>query len=328
MNLVNPNNHIFERHKGHLEEIERELVKFIDSRVGLVEDMGRHTLLARGKRLRPLLFVLSSELCSYRGENLHRFAVVFETIHAASLLHDDVLDHAEIRRKKPAANRLWGNQAAILEGDYLYAKASTIALESGNLPFLKVLVDTITRMAEGQILELIHMHTWETSLETYMEIITAKTAVLISAACAAGAILAGAEEKRRAHLERFGLNMGIAFQLIDDLLDYTSSAEVFGKPVGKDLREGKVTLPLIYTIPRIREKERDRLRALFMQHQPGEDDYNYVIELVRSNGALERIRDEAESYVDEAEKNLQIFPDSSAKSDLLQLNRSLMKRTY
>jgi len=328
MNSRNLNIHIFERHKVHLEKIEHELSKFLASRVNLAEDMGRHTLLARGKRLRPLIFILSAQICGYHGEDLHRFAVVFETIHAASLLHDDVLDNAEIRRKKPAANQLWGNHAAIMEGDFLYAKASRMALESGNLSFLEVLVDTIMQMAEGQILELTHTNTWQTSRETYMEIIKAKTAVLISAACACGAILSKAEEKKREHLARFGLNIGIAFQLIDDLLDYTSSAEVFGKPVGKDLREGKVTLPLIYTLPRIQPSEREKLKGFFKQPQPEEDDFKYVIELVRSNGALERIQQEAESFMDEAETFLDIFPDSPAKSDLLELNRSLMDRTY
>ena len=322
------NNDIFGRYKNHLAKIEEELARLLSSRVALVEDMGKHALLAQGKRLRPLIFILSSQLSKYEGRDLHHFATIFEYIHTASLLHDDVLDNAEIRRRKPAANQLWGNHAAILEGDFLYAKASSVALEAHNPAFLKAIVDTVVRMSEGQILEIKHTHDWETSKDVYMEIITAKTAVLIAAACSCGAILSGADEKSKNMLELFGLNMGIAFQLIDDLLDYTSSEDVFGKPVGKDLREGKVTLPLIYTLSNLEASERKGLEDLFKYHQPTDDDYMHVIELVRSNGALERIRYEAKSLGEKAEGFLSGFADSPVKKDLLALNRSMIERTY
>ena len=177
-------------------------------------------------------------------------------------------------------------------------------------------------------MELVHTDDWETSREEYMEIITAKTAVLMSAACACGAIITGAEKNAEQSLGKFGLNMGIAFQLMDDLLDYTSSEDVFGKPVGKDLKEGKITLPLIYTMPKIEASERNRLENLFKNHQATEADSRQLIDLVRSKGALDQIKDEARSYVDRAAGCLTRFPDSPAKRGLLELNQFIVERKY
>ncbi|MBW2359035.1 MAG: polyprenyl synthetase family protein [Deltaproteobacteria bacterium] len=285
-------------------------------------------MMGHGKRLRPLLFVLSCRLCSNYGEEAYRLSTIFEYVHTASLLHDDVLDNAEIRRNKPSVNHVWGNHAAILEGDFLSSKASSIAVGSNSSLLLKKLTDTSMQMVEGQILELSYTHNWNISKEEYMGIITAKTAVLISAACACGAIISGAEADVEESLERFGLNMGIAFQLMDDLLDYTSSKEVFGKPVGKDLKEGKITLPLIYTLLSLEESERKRLESLLKSQRAAEEDYRNLIEIVRSNGALDQIRDEAQTYVNKAAGYLSSFPDSPAKESLLELNQYIIKRKY
>ncbi|MBE9571311.1 MAG: polyprenyl synthetase family protein, partial [Proteobacteria bacterium] len=278
---------ILDKYTGHIARINKELKEALSSRVALVEDIGNHTLLGHGKRLRPLFFLLSCQLCDYQGKDAYRLSTIFEYLHAASLLHDDVVDNAENRRNRPSANHVWGNHAAVLEGDFLYSNASLIAVGSNNLLFLKRLTETAKQMAEGQIMELVHTDDWETSREEYMEIITAKTAVLMSAACVCGAIITGAEKKAEQSLGQFGLNMGIAFQLMDDLLDYTSSEDVFGKPVGKDLKEGKITLPLIYTLPKIEAPERNRLENLFKNHQATEEDYRQLIGLVRSKGALD-----------------------------------------
>ncbi len=177
---------ILDRYRNYFQRIEEELEKGLDSKVELIQEVGRHSLLGPGKRLRPLFFVLCGELVGERDEALYPLSIVFEYIHTASLLHDDVLDNAELRRKKPAANVLWGNHAAVLQGDYLYSKAFSVAVSFGNVELLKRLTETTTRMAEGQVLELIHTWDWDISPETYMEIIEAKTAVLLSAACACG----------------------------------------------------------------------------------------------------------------------------------------------
>jgi len=312
--------------KDHFEIINDEMFKVFNSRVPLVEEIGKHALLGHGKRLRPLIFVLSCELCNYQEEDVYQLSTIFEYIHTASLLHDDVLDNAEIRRNKPSANEVWGNHAAVLEGDFLFSKAMAIAIRTGKIPFLAKITETTTEMTEGQILELAHTDDWEISKDLYLEIVTAKTAMLISTACACGAIISDAGSETADALTRFGLDAGIAFQLIDDLLDYTSSEEVFGKPVGKDLREGKVTLPFIYTLEQLAITEKNRLEDLFLNHQPTDDDYKDIIDLVRRNGALDRIRDEAQSYVDKAINSLDIFPDSTTKRDLAILSQHIIDR--
>lgn len=325
---MDSSNAILDKYTEHIARINKELKEALTSRVSLVEIIGKHTLLGHGKRLRPLFFVLSCQLCDYHGKDLYLLSTIFEYIHAASLLHDDVLDNAEIRRNKPSANSFWGNHAAVLAGDFFYLTASSIALDSNNMRCLKRISETTRQMTEGQILELTHTHDWKIGKEQYLEIISAKTAVLMSAACACGAIISGAEREAEQSLGQFGLNMGIAFQIMDDLLDYTSSEDVFGKPVGKDLKEGKITLPLIYTLPKIEASERNRLENLFKNHQATEEDYRQLIGLVRSKGALDEIKDEARSYVDRAAGCLSSFPDSPAKRGLLELNRFIVERKY
>lgn len=325
---MDADSYMFDKFQDHFSRINQELERSFNSRISLIEDIGNHALLGAGKRLRPLLFVLSCQLCDYQGEDIYRLSTIFEYIHAASLLHDDVLDNAELRRRKPSANHLWGNHAAVLEGDFLYSKSFSIALGANSLAFLRRITETTTRMAEGQILELAHTNDWYVSKEDYMEIITSKTAVLISAACACGGIVSGAEENVVDCLGKFGLNLGIAFQLVDDLLDYTSSEHEFGKPVGKDLREGKVTLPLIYSLAGVGKAEIDRLQGLFRDHKAGEADYRRLISAVRNNGVVERIRSEAKVYADRAADFLHFFPVSSSREDLSALNQYIVKRRH
>jgi len=319
---------VLSRFGGEVERIHTALKAHLSSRVPLVEEIARYSVLGAGKRLRPLLFVLSARLCGARGDELYRYAVIFEAVHASSLLHDDVLDNADFRRKKPSAGRVWGNHAAVLGGDFLYSKSLGLAVECGNLSFLEILARTSTRMAEGQMLELAHTNNWSLTREEYMEIIAAKTAVLISAACACGAVLAGAGERESDLLARFGMSLGIAFQLVDDLLDYTSTQEVVGKPVGKDLREGKITLPLIRTLALMDKVEADALQERFRSGPPTEEDFETVIRRVREAGALEEIQEEARSHVLQAEQALSAFPDSPIRQDLLALNRHLLSRSF
>jgi octaprenyl-diphosphate synthase len=319
---------ILDKYTEHVKKINKELKEALSSRVTLVEDIGNHTVLGHGKRLRPLFFLFSCQLCDYQGKDAYRLSTIFEYLHAASLLHDDVVDNADNRRNRPSANQVWGNHAAVLEGDFLYSNASSIAVDTNNVLFLKRLTKTAKQMAEGQLMELVHTDDWEMSRETYMKIITAKTAVLMSAACACGAIISGAEKNAELSLGQFGLNMGIAFQLMDDLLDYTSSEDVFGKPVGKDLKEGKITLPLIYTLPKIEVSEKNRLMNLFKNRQANEKDYQQLMGLVRSKGALDHIRGEARYYVDKAAGCLSQFPELPAKRGLLELNRFVVERKH
>ncbi len=318
----------FDRFENHFKRINDELEKCLNTSLDIVIDIGEHSLLGQGKRLRPLLFILCGQLCGNESVDSYRLSTIFECVHTGSLLHDDVLDNAETRRKKPAAREVWGNQASVLGGDYLYSKAIEIAVASENLSLLKVLNHMSLQMVEGQFLELINTDNWNLDRNQYMEIITSKTAVLMSAACACGAIAAGAEQAKVDRLSGFGLNLGIAFQLIDDILDYTSCEEEFGKPVGKDLKEGKITLPLICALPDLEKIEIQRLENLFKRREATPRDHEEVIAMVRKSDAIERVRLEAEDFVAKGARFLDPFPDVPVKDDLLALNEYIVKRNF
>ncbi len=319
-------NTVLAQYNHHFKRINDELDLLLSSRIPLIEDIGTHSLLGPGKRLRPLLFILVCELCNYSKKDLYCLSTIFECIHTASLLHDDVLDNAEIRRKKPTANHLWGNHAAVLEGDFLHTTAIAMSIESENILFIKRVNNATKKMTEGQILELIHTDDWEISKKDYLRIITGKTAILISAACSCGAIISGADLQVVEKLGNYGLNLGIAFQLMDDVLDYSSTEEVFGKSVGKDIQEGKITLPLIYTLDALDITERKRLETLCKD--PKEEACLYLIDFVRKSGSMERIREEAQQYVDEAILCLDSFPASNVKDSFQQLSQFVIDRHY
>jgi octaprenyl-diphosphate synthase len=312
----------------HFKEINRELKGSLDTRFALVEDIAEYSLLGEGKRVRPLLFVLCAQLCGSKQDNLYHLSTIFEYLHTASLLHDDVLDNADVRRKKPSARQVWGNPAAILGGDFLYSKASAIAVEWDSQKALRVLTAMVSRMVEGQLFELSQTYNWHISKDQYLEIIIAKTAALMSAACSCGAIIAGTDGDALERLSDYGLNLGIAFQLIDDVLDYTSCEEAFGKPVGKDLREGKVTLPLIYALSELEGKEVKRIQELFKSGKVEDEDYARLITMVRQFGVVQRIRGEAAEYTLKAVRLLDPFPPSPAKEELIALCSYLMERDF
>jgi len=314
--------------KDHFTKIDEALNTRSNSRVPLVEEMGAYAILGGGKRLRPLLFVLCCELCNYKGADRYELSTVFEYIHVASLLHDDVLDNANTRRKRPSTNQVWGNQGAVLEGDFLYAKALSVAVRARSIPFFTQLTDTTVEMTEGQILELSHHNDWGLTRAQYMDIISAKTASLISGACACGAIIAEAPPETQSALTRFGLNIGIAFQLIDDLLDYTSSEAEFGKPVGKDLKEGKITLPLIYTLSELEQDHVKRLRDRCAHPQTCDIAVAEMIRLVRAGDAVKRTWEEARSYGNRAVEFLEIFPDSPLRTTFRKLACYIIERRY
>ena len=325
---MNSDHNFLNQFNHHFIKINEALDKTFKSRIPLMKNIGHHSLLGEGKRLRPLLFVLSSELCGYKGDDVYKLATIFEYIHTASLLHDDVLDNAELRRKKPSANHLWGSSAAVLSGDFFYSLASAMAVDLKNLQFLETLARTTLRMTEGQIMELAHTHNWHIKKEEYMEIIISKTAILMSATCGCAAMVAGVEKKSINDLKKFGMDLGIAFQLIDDILDYTSCEEEFGKPVGKDLKEGKITLPLIYTLFNFENAEIERLEDRFKNQKAKDEDYEKMITTVRNDGVLEKVRSEAKEYVDKASRQLHFFPESPVKLNLLALNAHLISRHF
>ncbi len=322
-------NNILDRYREHFIRIESAIKENLKTEVSLARDIGEHILLAEGKRLRPLLFVLSARMTDYTGDDIYDLSVVFEYIHAASLLHDDVLDNAYIRRKRPSVNRLWGNHAAVLGGDFLYSTSFKIAVQSGNQKFMRLLTDTTKIMAEGQILELIYSNNPDISREEYIKIIIAKTATLISSACAGGAVIGKAPDNVIDNLKGFGINMGVAFQIMDDLLDYTSSSTEMGKPVGKDLREGKITLPLIYAFSEMEEDRSLKLKERIRNGEMDQQEYERVVNYIRENTyIINKVKEQIDIYTKKANSYLEHIPDSNERLALQELNQFISKRSF
>ncbi len=318
----------FDKFNSYFNEIEKALEQSFRSDEPLIEQICRHSLLGEGKRLRPLLFILSAMLCNYKKKDMYYLSTIFEYIHSASLLHDDVIDNADTRRKKPSASNLWGNTAAVLTGDFMFSMAFNVAIKCCRLDILDIVNNTAVRMTEGQVRELVCTRKWDTDEDQYIKIITLKTAELLAVSCEAGAVISDADADKVSALKNFGLNMGIAFQIVDDILDYSSSEKDMGKPVGKDFKEGKVTLPLIYAVSGMDESCQKKFRDLFENGSDKEEDYDELINAVRESGSLEKTKARAHEYVDRAAKYLDCFTDSSFKADLLSLNDYMLERLY
>jgi len=299
-----------------LARIEEEIRRLLDSDIPLISRVGRYIMDSGGKRLRPLLMILSSRLCGYRENNDVPLAVVFEFLHAAALLHDDVVDHAEFRRSHPAANVIWGNAAVVLVGDFLYSRAIQMAVEYRDIRILQILLQATTKMSEGEVLQLINSDNLEVGEDEYLEVITRKTAVLISAACQIGAILGGAGAAEENALRIYGHHIGIAFQLIDDTLDFTGESEELGKPVGNDLQEGKATLPLIYALRNAKAAERLRLRQIFIADRIPAEDMSEIRDLVVRTGGIEYTNNRACMHSLKAKEALRVFPQGPVKEIL------------
>lgn len=318
--------------KSILRELERDidaineaLVANLQTHVPFISQVGRHILLSGGKRIRPLLFLLSARLCGCQGNHLTDFSTIFEYLHAATLLHDDVVDAATVRRGMSTANTIWGNQAVILVGDFLLAKSLSLAVDTDKLKVLKILAHTTTLMAEGEILQLLHAGDLALTEEQYFEVIIRKTATLMAAACQIGAILGGVPEAREESLRQFGLNLGITFQLVDDILDFTGSEKQLGKPVINDLKEGRITLPLIHALAHAEEPQRRRLTEMAAGLTP--EMAPELLTLLGACGSLDYAREEARRYTRQAQDNLEGFPPSPEKTYFLAITSELLLRT-
>ncbi|MCU0587416.1 MAG: polyprenyl synthetase family protein [Syntrophobacteraceae bacterium] len=294
--------------RSDLERIEVEIERQLTTSIPLISVVGRYIMGSGGKRLRPLLMVLAARLCGYKGKRDAALSVVFEFVHAATLLHDDVVDHAEVRRSKPAANTIWGNPAVVLIGDFLYSKAILMAVGHDKLRILEVLTDATTKMAEGEVLQLINSDNLEIDEGEYLEVVTRKTAVLISAACQIGGIFASGPPAHVQALRDYGYHLGIAFQLIDDTLDYTGDREELGKPVGNDIQEGKVTLPLIYALRHGDSSTTARLQEIFGAEEIPREDFIEARDLVVEAGGIDYTQRLAMEHISEAKEALTAFP--------------------
>lgn len=311
-----------------LQNVELQFRKNLQSDVHLIRKVGEYLLSSGGKRIRPALLILAAKLCGYQGDRHVTLASVIEFIHTATLLHDDVVDNASLRRGIASANTLWGNEASVLVGDYLFSKSFSIIVEDGDIGILRAISDATTKIAEGEVLQLASMSDLAMTEETYIDVVRNKTAVLLATACQVGAILGDASRERETDLRDFGMDVGIAFQLIDDTLDYVSSEEKFGKSIGHDLEEGKVTLPLIHTLKQCTSSERKLIEDVIMSDILNDEGFHAVISLVSAYGGIEYTIQAAREYVERGKSRLESFPDLPDRQALLSLADYVVTRRH
>ncbi|GAB4413100.1 MAG: polyprenyl synthetase family protein [Thermodesulfovibrionales bacterium] len=312
-------NDIFLNHERDLNLVEERLREIFSSDTSIIPMIGEHIIRGGGKRLRPLFLLLSADLADYNGEDRVLLAGIIEAIHTASLLHDDVVDSAEMRRGKPAAHLIWGNQIVILVGDFLYANALRLAVFQKNQRIMETLSAATTAMTEGEILQLSRIADPEITPEEYYRIISAKTGALISAACRIGGILGGLPPEKEDALGRFGMKTGIAFQMTDDILDYMAEEKGLGKKLGKDLEEGKITLPMIHLLGVAADKEKSEIKGIIKGGQLKEDDLKRILDLFEKYSAIEESFRTAQRLVMEAKGELELFPRSPQMDALLKM---------
>lgn len=307
---------VWDAYRHELDGVEDQVRRNLDSSVTLVNTVAAHILNSGGKRIRPLLLLLSARLCGYAGNEHHQLGSLVEFIHTATLLHDDVVDDADIRRGRRTARRVWGNQISILVGDYLYSKAMCRVVEFRSQGINEVLADACKKMAEGEVLQLYYNGNPDMPEIDYIKIVEHKTAGLIAAACRMGAILADATEAQQDALFRFGQYVGIAFQVADDTLDYTANRESLGKTLGQDLRQGKATLPLLHLLRHCSEGDRQMIKDRMETRTLTEKDLTRLIRLMEEYGSIAYALNRAQSYIAAAKRDLGVFEDCTARRAL------------
>jgi len=306
---------------GDLEACSRTIVARMDSPVALIPQLAAHIVAAGGKRLRPLLTLASARLCGYPGDGggtRHvNLAACVEFIHTATLLHDDVVDESVLRRGLASANAVFGNKASVLVGDFLFARAFQLMVEDGSLAVLGILSGAAATIAEGEVLQLATQNDLSTTEARYLEVIKGKTAALFAAACEVGAVVAGRPREAAAALAEFGMNLGIAFQLVDDALDYAADQAVLGKTVGDDFREGKITLPVLVAYQAGDEAEREFWRRTIEASEQSEADLEHALLVMERRGAIQATLDRAARFAGAAKAALTVFADSTLRRALL-----------
>ena len=315
---------------NRLIEVEKLIEVKLDSKVSLIKKMSEYHLKSGGKRLRALLTLGSAKLAGYdqKGTRDVNLSACVELIHSATLLHDDVIDESDIRRGIKTSNALWGNQSSILVGDYLLSRCFEIMVDDGDLEVLKLLSSTSSKIAQGEVKQLEHKGEADLLEETYIDIINLKTAALFSAATKTGACIAGSNEKEKNALESYGKNIGLAFQIADDALDYYAKEIIFGKKIGKDFYEGKVTLPLIIIFQRADSDERNFLIETFKKPDRTKKDFENTLELIKKYKAVEDSLQRAQYFVDVSHDALGIFEDCNEKKILQNLTGFSLNRSF
>ena len=312
-----------------LEKVENLIQEKLKSEVNLIQKMSNHHLRSGGKRLRALLTLESAKLTGYKEDKRDiNLAACVELIHSATLLHDDVIDESELRRGTKTTNSIWGNQSSILVGDYLLSRCFEMMVEDGDLEVLKLLSSTSSKIAQGEVLQLQHKGEADLLEETYIDIINLKTASLFSAATKTGACLSKSNEKEKKALESYGRNLGLAFQIADDALDFYAKEKLFGKEIGKDFFEGKVTLPMIIIFQKGNKEEKNSLNEIMKKEKRSDKDFSYTLSLINKYKAVEVTFKKAEYFVNVSYDSLAIFPDNDDKKILQNLTSFSLNRSF
>ncbi|MBI5483337.1 MAG: polyprenyl synthetase family protein [Deltaproteobacteria bacterium] len=310
-----------------LKLVELQFRKDLESDVPLIRKVGEYVLSSGGKRVRPALLLLAARLCGYTGDKAVPLASVVEFIHTATLLHDDVVDSATLRRGIASANTLWGNEASVLVGDFLFSKSFSLMVGVGSLDILRVLSGATTIIAEGEVLQLLCTGEMDLTEERYISVVRSKTAILMSAACEAGAILGCVNAGQQQALADFGMELGIAFQLMDDTLDYIATEEEFGKSIGHDLEEGKITLPLIHTLRHCSGAERSFIEAVVEKDEMSLEDFQQVSALVKCYGGIEYTVNAARTQIAACRSRLDMFEASPVREAMVALADYVVTRS-
>src|SRR5436305_5325146 len=316
---------VFELLRDDLSAIEREFGQDTVSNVAAITEIGEYLRAGGGKRIRPALLLLSAKLLNYRGTGAVKLASVVEIIHTATLVHDDIIDEAQTRRGRPAANTQWGNSKCVLAGDWLYMQAFKIAVQERNFRILDVLIELTQQMVEGELLQMEKLGKL-ISLQEHLDLIYRKTACLFAACMRMGAVLAKASEEQENRLGEYGRSLGLAFQLVDDVLDLTASEEVLGKPVASDLREGKVTFAVIHAVERCTPAERGIVETLLRERNLDGVNHHQILDLLTRYGSIDAALTRAREYAEAAGKAICTFPDSEYKRALLRAPEFVVAR--
>jgi len=305
--------------EGELAEVNKVILQEMQSEVALIPQLAGHLIAAGGKRLRPVLTLAAAKLCGYTGSRQVGLAACVEFIHTATLLHDDVVDESDLRRGIATANAVWGNKASVLVGDFLFSRAFQLMVSDGSLKVLKVLSDASAIIAEGEVQQLMTANDTDTGEEAYLSVVKAKTAALFSAACQVGAVVAERPSNEEDALVSYGTNLGIAFQIVDDVLDYSAKQADLGKSIGDDFQEGKVTLPIILAYRRGNEEERSFWRRTIEDLEQEDGDLEHAMSLMTKHNTLVDSLDRARHYGSVAKDALGLFPDSEVRETLADL---------
>ena len=307
--------------------VEEELARHSTSNVHLIDSIGEYIQVSGGKRVRPTLLILAARMCGYEGPVCHRLGAVVELIHSATLVHDDIIDDAQVRRGRPSVNARWGNEITVLMGDWLYMTSFNIALGERQFKILDILIEVTRKMVEGELIQLSMNGKLDVTEEQHLDITMRKTAHLFSACAEMGGILGSVSKEQQESLRLYGLNLGIAFQMIDDLLDFTSNESTLGKPVGIDMRDGKLTLPLIYLM-QCGENHRELVRQVLGHNGPAAVHKETIMELFRQHRTFDRVREKSREYAGRARCFIEGFPPSPARDALLSIPDYVVNRDH